>query len=280
MKKFWKCLTVLLFFMLSATPVCYGEEGLHALIQSGDPLVGRAEYVGPIQHVDENFRILQGGYVNDQYGWFVLINAQNAAVYADTECYVLKYDIHTMEEIARSKVLKLCHANDIAYIPETNELFVSPCVGPRVFVLDADTLAQKEIKKVPKVHYGIAYDAINKRYVIAFDQAGMLVLDSNAKKILAYSFPIDTTLVTQGIYCDDQYIYHVLWSTNSNVQEPDNVIIVFDWECNEVTRIPIGQKGMEPENISLVDDVFYISFNQAQVPGEEVLYKFRIERQE
>lgn len=264
---------ILVFFAHAESPV--------ELIQSGAPLIGKAEYVGPIPHVDENFRILQGGCVYENYGWFAMIGADKAQHYPLTETYILKFDVNTMEEIARSQILKLGHANDITYIPETNELWVVHVTGRQISILDADTLEYKDKKRMTTEAYGLDYEKKTGRYVIGFSTLGMLMYEDDAlKNASAYSFPIETNLVTQGMCCDEHYIYHVLYSTKDNIAEPDNVIIVFDWEGKEITRIPIGLKGMEPENITLVDHVFYVGFNQTEVPDAELLYKIHIEKAE
>ena len=279
-QRFLICILVLAF---SIIPLAQAEGNIHDLIQSGAPLTTKNQLLGHIPHVDDNFRVLQGGCVNEEYGWFALIGADKAKHYPLTECYILKFRLDTMEEVARSQVLKLGHANDITYLPETNELYVIHVTGRQISILDADTLEIKGKKRMTTEAYALDYDPATQRIVIALGTMGMLMyndLDLKTDSVCGYGFPLESTLVTQGICCDDTYIYHVLWSPDSNTQEPDNVIVVFDWEGKEITRIPIGLKGMEPENISLVNDIFYISFNQADIPGAELLYKMQLVEEE
>ena len=102
--------------------------------------------------------------------------------------------------------------------------------------------------------------------------------DKSFEKTVDYAFGPSNTLVSQGICADEKYVYHVLYSPKSNTKEPDNIIHVLDYEGNMITKIPIGLKGMEPENISLVEDTFYIAFNVTKEAAH--LYKGKLVRAE
>jgi len=61
-----------------------------------------------------------------------------------------------------------------------------------------------------------------------------------------------TGYITQGIACDDNYIYCVL-------DKPD-VIVVYDWYGCFVTKISLESVlNYEPENISIVGNSIYVT---------------------
>ncbi len=62
--------------------------------------------------------------------------------------------------------------------------------------------------------------------------------------------PLTTGYVTQGVTCDDNFIYFVLYQKN--------VITVYDWEGRFVTLVSLSSIQDEPENISVVDGQIYI----------------------
>lgn len=73
--------------------------------------------------------------------------------------------------------------------------------------------------------------------------------------------------MTQGICADEKYVYHVMYSTSSNTEEPMHMIFVRDWDGALIASIPVALKACEPENISLVGDMFYIGFNNSTGTG-------------
>ena len=57
------------------------------------------------------------------------------------------------------------------------------------------------------------------------------------------------------------------------------MIFVNDWEGNLITKVPLGLKEYEPENISLVGDTFYISCNNLADDGLSI-FKAKIVKEE
>ncbi|MBE5786878.1 MAG: hypothetical protein E7324_04975 [Clostridiales bacterium] len=265
----WFLGLLMLFTLLPLAGLAEGDP--KEILNDTDPYILPLEYVGLIPRIDEDFWILQGGCVSGDYGWFATIGAKNSSFYQWTECYIRKYDIRTMEEIARSEKLLLGHANDITYRPDTNELYVLHVYQMKVTVLDADTLAVKGEKRMQYEAHSLSYVPSSQRFVATITTSLMNCYDKDFEKTVDYAFGPANTLVSQGIYADEKYVYHVLYSPKSNTIEPDNIIHVMDYEGNLITKIPIGLKGMEPENISLVDDTFYIAFNVSREAAQ--LYK-------
>lgn len=235
-----------------------------------------AEQIGNIVSVGD-YCILQGGYMTQDVGYFILLDKTSTASYVTTRSIIVKYDMHTMEQIACSDRLSLGHANDIAYLPETNELCVIHVSSKRLSILDADTLTVKEKKTLPVEGYAIDYVPERDSFVLAYGRAGMFFMDANLKGYNC-SDTLDTTLVTQGICADISYVYHILWSYK-NEKEPDSVILVCDWNRQEVTRIPIGLQDYEPENISIVGDCFYIACNNLK-NNDHAIFKVSIKATE
>jgi hypothetical protein len=75
-----------------------------------------------------------------------------------------------------------------------------------------------------------------------------------------------TAYITQGIACDDNYIYCVL-------DKPD-VIVVYDWFGCFVTKIDLSNVvDYEPENISIVGDSIYVTdvfYYNTELFGKEI----------
>ena len=112
--------------------------------------------VGTIDR-DGDWRIIQGGTTD---GKFIYVIVHNGDKTAAAKSRLRKYDISTMEQVAETDPLQVCHGNDIAYKPAENELYVVHCYpnGDTVSVFDADTLAFKRQIKLPVSIYCMSYD--------------------------------------------------------------------------------------------------------------------------
>jgi len=248
---------------VSTSPEMEFDENIPAgMLNATDSFAVTTELVRDLPNIDDNFRVMQGGCVSEEYAWFMIVNAENYSDDYNKRCYIVQYDRETMEEVFRSEPLALGHANDLTYVAETNELYALHGHRYRISVLDADTLTIKEEIKLNEAFncYAIEYNQDKDCFVLAMGKAGQAVFNRDWKPVQVASSQ-DTKLVTQGICADARYVYHVLYSTKSNTEEPDNMIYVIDWEGNLITKIPIGLEGYEPENISLVGDAFYIGCN-------------------
>ena len=276
-RKHWYLTGCIILTLLLMSSCSQKEVILSDIINSTDQFKVTAELVGEVPRID-GFRIMQGGCVTEKYAWFAMINEENASSYYKTESYIIKYDRENMKEISRSEVLMLGHANDITYIPSTNELYVIHVDKKLVSVLDADSLELKEQKKMGSEGHAIDYNESRDCFVTATGQLAMNIRDRNLK-LIGYSDGENTTLTTQGICADDKYIYHVLYSSSKNVEEPENMIFVFDWDGNLITKIPIGFKAYEPENISIVGDTIYIGFNDRLTWESGKVYAMKLEKE-
>ncbi len=248
------------------------------ILNSTDTFIAKASVIGPISRIG-NYKTMQGGCAIGEYGYYALINTVDFPESA-VEGIIVKYDLATGEEVDRSKSIVMDHANDITYVPETNELYVVSCYvdSRRINILDADTLEFKGRKSLVGGGdgcYALEYNPLRKQFVSGCGRVNMNIYDENLEHV-RFVAGKGTTLVTQGICADDKYIYHVLYSAKSNEKEPDHVIFVFDWEGNFVSNVRLTiPKAYEPENIALIGDTFYIACNNANWTGG-LLFKAKI----
>ena len=265
-----RCAVLLLAIIsLSLLTACGQTATLPSqMLNSEDSFSLELTYLGEIPRTDD-FRILQGGCVTEDYAYFAMLSEEDFDSYFLSKCYIIKFDRRTMKEVARSEVLSLGHATDITYIPETNELYVIHVVNRKVSILDADTLTVKDTVRMQLLDsYAIEYNVQRDEFVTGLASAGMGIFDRDLKvQRERSSKELDTTLVTQGICADEKYVYHVMYSTKSNTEEPEHMIFVRDWDGALIASIPVGLKECEPENISLVGDTFYIGFNNSTWTG-------------
>ena len=241
------------------------------LINSGNQFSTEATLVARVPEIG-NYQVMQGGCVTEKYAWFVMLNSTDFPAYF-TECYIFKYDTQTWEEISRSESLSLEHSNDIAYVPDTNELYVihsSSIDNKRVSILDADTMEVKETVSLDTLGgYSIDYNAEKQNFVVGSSGESMIFFDQELN-LLYVKMGKDVKLTPQGICVDNQYVYHVMYSHSSEPAECSNLIRVYDWDGNFVTQIPLNVPNSEAENVSLIGDTFYIGFNHYGMDGAEV----------
>lgn len=235
------------------------------LINSTDSYVTSHEKVLDIAKYNGH-RIMQGGCTDGKYCYFALNDG-------DVKAYIFKYSVDDWKLVARSEVLPLDHSNDICYNPDTHELIVVHNAPNRDTIsrIDPDTLEIKETRKIPYTIFSMAYNATRQMYVVGLSGGqNFATMDANFKPLKKY-IANNTGYTTQGVECDDDFIYFV--------QYKQNVIMIYDWDGKFVTRIDLSIQGEEPENISLVEGEFIIGCNNASWSGG-VVYRLNIQKKQ
>ena len=225
-----------------------------------------SEKVGHIKK-DGNFKIMQGGCVNGEYGWFAMINTADYDKQA-AGVYIYKVKYGTWEVIARSDVLMLDHANDITYLPETNQIAVAHCYvdGQKISLINADTLKiEGTLRSDEGAFYSVSYNADKKEFVCGTGKTNMLHFSADMKKKSLRNTET-TTLTTQGICSDSSHVFHVLYAGSAAKAgtEPFNMIFVNSYLSGVLeNRIRLSVYDQEPENISIVNGEFIIGCNNS-----------------
>lgn len=275
-KRVWVAVAIAAILIVAVGVALYAANQKKTLtptemINSVDQFNTEATLVAKVPKIG-NYRAMQGGCVTEKYAWFVMLNSADFAGHL-TECYIFKYDTQTWEEVGRSESLALEHSNDIAYVPDTNELYVihsSTLDNKRVSILDADTMEVKETVTLEKIGgYSIDYNTEKQNFVVGTAGESMVFFDRELNLLTAKTGK-NVNLIPQGICADDQYVYHVMYSHNDDPAKRSNVIRVYDWDGTFVTEIPLNVPNSEAENISLVGDTFYIGFNHSGADSGEV----------
>lgn len=201
-------------------------------------------------------KIPQGGYVDGEFIYQAFIQKDTASNEANNKVRIKKINLATKKEVLTSADLTLNHANDITYNPKIDRLIVCHNNPNRktLSLIDPETLEVKSTVTLPCNIYAIAYNELYNMYVVGVSGGqNFRFLDENFQLVDSTVYQATETTkgyTTQGIACDDNYIYCVLYK--------ENVITVYDWEGKFVTTIELSIGNLEPENISVVDGVIYV----------------------
>lgn len=196
---------------------------------------------------------------------------------------VVKYNLSTGETVW-SDEMALNHANDITYNSKLDRFVVCHNAGAPLKVSylkinDAGALEVDGEAELEYRGYSIAYNASSDRYVVGRSGAEYFdVYDSDFNVLYSFEAKEEykaqltedktsyTAYITQGIACDDNYIYCVL-------DKPD-VIVVYDWFGCFVTKIDLSNVvDYEPENISIVGNSIYVTdvfYYNTELFGKEI----------
>ncbi|MBQ7320626.1 MAG: hypothetical protein IJW99_00875 [Clostridia bacterium] len=260
----------------AASVICRGELADLTNIRRDTQYATVSELVATLNK-DGNFKALQGGCVTKDFAYMAVLNTTDYDT-QDAGCYIYKLSTDNWKIVKRSGVLMLAHANDITYHEETNTLYVAHCYvdSTKISIIDADTL-----KLVGTIHtdigvYALDYHAPTDTFIGGRGKSGTIFFRyaSNGKRLIQTGMikPISTQMVTQGICRDDNYAYHVMFSTDAN--EPYNTIIIYDLEAKSLAHyVRLSISDQEPENISLVDGAFYIGCNSKSGSNKLDIYK-------
>ena len=171
--------------------------------------------------------------------------------------------------VAKSERMPLNHCNDLAYDFNKHQIIaVHQSINPtRLTILDADTL-----EKVDQVGYmqtfGMTHNLERQQFACGI-AGGLNIklqpdnLQYDPKGIRIDANPAWTNGYTsQGIGCDENFVYSVLWDgRNKNKPTFQNIIAVYDWYGNKVGIIKFDVGVIEPENISSWNGVLYVTFS-------------------
>ena len=215
---------------------------------------------GAVNAVD-GCKVIQGGTTDGKYLYVITHNGDKTI---NAESILQKIDIKTMKTVARSERLRVSHANDIVYKKNTNELLVVHCYpdGKMVSVFDTDTLKFKRTIELPISIYCMSYDESLDCYWVGVSGGDTFAkLDADFKFVKRYMSQMHD-YVTQGMDCDDTYLYFVRYKKNC--------VIVYTKDGGYVGEYPLTFPG-EPENICHIGDYFYVVGNNSNWSGGVIL---------
>ena len=215
---------------------------------------------GAVNAVD-GCKVIQGGTTDGKYLYVITHNGDKTI---NAESILQKIDIKTMKTVARSERLRVSHGNDIVYKKNTNELLVVHYYpdGKMVSVFDADTLKFKRKIELPISIYCMSYDESLDCYWVGVSGGDTFAkLDADFKFVKRYMSQMHD-YVTQGMDCDDTYLYFVRYKKNC--------VIVYTKDGGYVGEYPLTFPG-EPENICHIGDYFYVVGNNSNWSGGVIL---------
>lgn len=214
---------------------------------------------------DGNYKVMQGAATDGTYLYYCIENQALAA----HESYIYKIEIATGKVVKRSASLQLDHSNDMTYNPNLNQLVVVHNAPNRKLVsfVDVTTLEKINTINIGREIFCMAYNEKRNQYVVGLSGGQTFcVLDSNFEYIREYSPVASTGYTTQGMTCDDNFLYFA--------QSGANVVVVYDWDGYQVAIIPIEFTNIETENICIVGNDIYIGFYRSGNGG--IIYRTKL----
>ncbi len=207
-------------------------------------------------------RILQGAGSDGKYLYIALVTS---IVNGHQNAVIVKIDPKTGKVIKKSEVIETDHSNDVFYNKKTDRIYVvhnSPN-NDILTVLDPETLEFIENIKLPLRIYAMDYSYARGRYAVGISGGQDIGILNENFELLHRRAALNTTYTTQGMTCDESYIYYV--------QHSNHCIMKYDWDGNFVEYIPLDNRfETEPENISIIDGEFYVVFNRWDETGKHI----------
>ena len=206
--------------------------------------------VGPFD--DKKYKILQGGGTDGKYLYLAFVTSKKDG---HQNGIIVKVDPKTGEVLKRSECLEIDHANDIAYNPRTNKLYVVHNVpnNDTLTALDPETLEFIETVKIPVRIFAMDYNYSIDRYVVG-RSGGQNYTTLDPEFNIRHEYEaINTKYTTQGVTSDDDFVYFI--------QFKNSCIMKYDWKGNFHEYIPLDERTNEPENLCFIDGKLYACFN-------------------
>ena len=214
--------------------------------QGSNYLTAPTEAILTMDRYSEDVYRKQGGCTDGTYFYQAFLSLDESVA------RICKRNIAT-GEAQWSEELSLGHANDVTYNTKTNKLIVyNNADGYKATIINPETLVVEESVTLPVSISSIAYNEERDVYVVCSGST-YRTLDANFALTddLSVSInPIVSSLVKQGIGCDDHFIYAVLCNSGYSY----NIVAVYDWYGNYVGLIDFAFPGnYEPENVDVLN---------------------------
>ena len=210
-----------------------------------------------------HYKVQQGCATDGVYGYFILESQVNF------DCSLWKVDLRDWTVADHKYGLPVDHGNDMTYNPKLNRLVVVHN-KPRyntISLIDPETLEITETKELDVAMFSIAYNEDRDQYVVGLSGGyNFSVLDSDFQET-AFHIAKSTGRVTQGLDCDERYIYFPQWDKKTS----ENYLVVYDWDGNFINEVKV-KSFQEIESLFHIGDEVYIAFNA----GGSYIYKAEI----
>ena len=225
-------------------------------LASSDYWMADVEELGVIPNPDSQCKTKQGGWTDGVYYYQIFIKKDTASDEENNIVKLVKYNIETGEVVKTSENLGLNHANDLTYNPKRN-IFVAVHNNPnrkKLSIIDPETFEVVDTVTLECKIFSLDYNAERDQYVIGIaggQKFRFLNADfTYADDVIHQPTTLSKGYTTQGVSCDENYIYFVLYN--------QNCITVYDWNGNFISYVKLNISG-EPENLSVVGNEIYIS---------------------
>jgi len=211
----------------------------------------------PIPTTD--IRNVQGGWTDGTYFYQLFIKVRSNV---DNETIMIKWNLSTQKEVARSGILPVDHANDLTY-DSKNKRFVIVHAGNTATIsfLNPSTLKITGSKELSRKISGLDYNATNNQYVACIANTfAFIIYDENFNEVssVIYTSHWVSGFTKQGVACNDNYIAYIYYNRD--------IISIYDWAGNFKAFIEVDFPHNEGENITFISQTnytsgFYVSSN-------------------
>lgn len=225
------------------------------------------EYSGPT-----NFGTAQGAATDGKYA-YVAMKDGSGGTEVDK---IIKIDMATWTVVAESETFPLDHANDIAYDPAKKQLIVVNMLDCFVSLIDTETLALVEQKKLPYGTWGAGYvDGASQYAFLAYGTpSGLVITDTDFNPIRSSPLTDSGGYTGQGMDADANLAYVPL---SPNAGKKDNIIQIYDLTAGEYLGYVTVNTKMESESMFHTNGKQYMHFNAVGSKIAELEYYIRFE---
>lgn len=177
---------------------------------------------------------LQGMIITDQY--IVVAAVKND----DSSTALIAYDKDTHELVTEEPVVssEYGHANDMAYIPESNTIVIAD--KNHLYLLNGDTLEKINTIELTSNAMGVAY--INNSQYLLRDNTSLYYFDGSEMTNLEVD--ISNTYSQQGISVLDDDIFYSTYVASADENFEAETSVIFDYTVNGLQRVYYIEPGL------------------------------------
>lgn len=243
-----KLISLFLFFILAIS--------LFSCSPENDPTSVITEHILTVSAPDNLFVTVQGATFDGEYYYIAFINK-----YLPTETAIIVKTDKNGNEVKRSEILPLDHANSITLLKNGN-LMIAHCQSPdghyyRYSILDKDTFEIIETKDLNEPFMSIAY-CKEKQCFVSGEWNGdkMNVYGRDLQLLYSFNVRYKENSIPQSYFCTEEAIYALRFINDGSFH---NYLYLFSFDGETLLEYELDLPSLtEAEAVSVIGKDIYI----------------------
>ena len=184
----------------------------------------------------------------------------------DSNSWVFKYDVVTLQQTGQSEVINVGHSNDMTFNADIKSLVVAHGLaqGDKLTMINPDDLSVENGIQISVRAGAITYNGNRRQYALSQGGTTLHFADENFNILRSFSRRQMNGYTAQGMGSDDSFVYFPMSGSRRNI------LLAYDWDGNLASTLNLDLP-YESESMFYANCDYYVCYNH----NGAVLYRVR-----